>query len=87
MVAELSASVRKSAKTEKKLYGCWWPHREFLGSGEFLEYLIFLMIFFSKNSAKCSACRNPIDSVRLLSVVLKYTYKVTKMIRESKKRH
>ena len=49
---ELSGSAHKSAKTEKKLCGYWWPHQEFSGSGKFPEYLIFLLNFFEKIQVK-----------------------------------
>ena len=45
---ELSASVRKLAKTENILYGCCCPQQGFSGSGELLEHLIFSTNFFQK---------------------------------------
>ena len=40
-IPELSGSVRKSTKIEKKLYCCWWQHWWFSGSRKLLEYLMF----------------------------------------------
>ena len=49
------------------------------GSGELLEYLILLMIFFfSKDSGKSSGSGNPIDSFHPLVVPPKNKCKVEK---------
>ena len=45
-VPEPSGSVRKTAKTEKKLNGCWSLDRKFSGSGELFCSWRFFEIFF-----------------------------------------
>ena len=44
--------VRKMEKTEKKLNGCWWLHREFSGSGELFIVGDFFMSFCFRRFGK-----------------------------------